>query len=106
MKTQDSGPRTQDSTRVALVTGGSRGIGLGIAQALLKDNFEVAICGVRPTCDLKEFFYVQCDVSDPTAREKLLAAVRQRFGKLHVLVNNAGIAPKVRADIQIGRAHV
>jgi len=85
--------------RVALVTGGSRGIGLGVAQALRKDGFEVAICGMRPTCDLKEFFYVQCDVSNPSARTNLFAAIRQRFGKLHVLVNNAGIAPKVRADI-------
>jgi len=85
--------------RVALVTGGSRGIGLGVAQALRKDGFEVAICGMRPTCDLKEFFYSQCDVSSPSARANLLAAIRQRFGKLHVLVNNAGIAPKVRADI-------
>ena len=85
--------------RVALVTGGSRGIGLGVAQALRKDGFEVAICGMRPTCELKDFFYVQCDVSDSSARTNLLAAIRQRFGKLHVLVNNAGIAPKVRADI-------
>lgn len=85
--------------KVALVTGGSRGIGLGVAQALLKDGFEVAICGMRPTCDLKEFFYVQCDVSDRSAREKMLSAIRQRFGRLDVLVNNAGIAPKVRADI-------
>ena len=85
--------------RVALVTGGSRGIGLGVAQALRKDGFEVAICGMRPTCDLKEFFYIQCDVSSPSARANLLVAIRQRFGKLHVLVNNAGIAPKVRADI-------
>ena len=86
-------------SRIALVTGGSRGIGLGVAQALRQNGFEVAICGMRPTCDLKDFFYVQCDVSDRSARAKLLDAIRQRFGKLHVLVNNAGIAPKVRADI-------
>ncbi len=85
--------------RVALVTGGSRGIGLGIARALLKEGFEVAICGVRPTCEWKEFFYVQCDVSDRDARGRMLDAIRQRFGALHVLVNNAGVAPKVRADI-------
>jgi 3-oxoacyl-[acyl-carrier protein] reductase len=85
--------------RVALVTGGSRGIGLGIAQALLKDGFEVAICGMRPTCELKKFFYIQCDISDPQARAKMLAAVRQHFGRVDVLVNNAGVAPKVRADI-------
>jgi NAD(P)-dependent dehydrogenase (short-subunit alcohol dehydrogenase family) len=84
---------------VALVTGGSRGIGLGVAQALLKDGFEVAICGMRPTCDHKEFFYCQCDISDAGARTRMLAAIRQKFGRLHVLVNNAGVAPKVRADI-------
>lgn len=84
--------------KVALVTGGSRGIGLGVARALLPE-FEVAICGMRSACDLKEFFYVPCDVSDRQAREKMLAAIRQRFGRLDVLVNNAGIAPKVRADI-------
>jgi len=100
MMTQDSGLRTQDSSRpVALVTGGSRGIGLGITQALLKDGFEIAVCGMRPTCEHKDFFYCQCDVSDAAARKRLLDAVRQRFGRLDVLVNNAGIAPKVRADI-------
>lgn len=85
--------------RVALVTGGSRGIGLGIAQALLKEGFEVAICGVRPGCEHREFFYCQCDVSDRDARARMLDAIRQKFGRLHVLVNNAGVAPKVRADI-------
>jgi len=86
-------------SKVALVTGGSRGIGLGIAQCLLKDGFAVAICGVRPTCEHKEFFYCQCDVSDASARQRMLDAIRKQFGQLDVLVNNAGIAPKVRADI-------
>ena len=85
--------------RVALVTGGSRGIGFGIAKALLKDGFEVAVCGVRPTCEHKELFYCQCDISDRDARAGMLDAIRSQFGALHVLVNNAGIAPKVRADI-------
>ena len=85
--------------RVALVTGGTRGIGLGISEALQREGFEIAACGMRSTCERKDFFYCQCDVSDRSARVKLLDAVRQRFGKLNVLVNNAGIAPKVRADI-------
>lgn len=85
--------------RVALVTGGSRGIGFGVAQALRKDGFEVAICGMRPTCDYQEFFYCQCDIGDATARTRMLASIQQKFGHLHVLVNNAGVAPKVRADI-------
>ena len=106
MTTPDSGPRTPasglrtpDSKRVALVTGGSRGIGRGIAQALAQEGFAVAICGRRPTCDLPEFFYCPCDVSDAAARAMLLEAIRQRFGRLDLLVNNAGIAPAARADI-------
>ncbi len=86
-------------SKVALVTGGSRGIGLGIAQCLLKEGFAVAICGVRPGCEHKEFFYCQCDVGDAAARQRMLDALRERFGRLDVLVNNAGMAPRMRADI-------
>jgi 3-oxoacyl-[acyl-carrier protein] reductase len=85
--------------RIALVTGGTRGIGLGIAQALQRDGFEIAACGIRPTCEHKNFFYCQCDVGDRAARARMLDAIRQRFDGLHVLVNNAGIAPKERRDI-------
>ena len=85
--------------RIALVTGGTRGIGLGIAQALQRDGFEIAACGLRPTCEQQDFFYCQCDVGDRAARARMLDAIRQHFGGLHVLVNNAGIAPKERRDI-------
>jgi NAD(P)-dependent dehydrogenase (short-subunit alcohol dehydrogenase family) len=85
--------------RVALVTGGTRGIGLGIVEALLREGWEVAVCGIRPTCDRNDFFYCPCDVGNADARARLLAAVREKFGRLDVLVNNAGIAPKVRADL-------
>jgi NAD(P)-dependent dehydrogenase (short-subunit alcohol dehydrogenase family) len=84
---------------VALVTGGTRGIGLGIARALQRDGFDIATCGIRPTCEFPDFFYCPCDVADRAARERMLAAIRERFGRLDVLVNNAGIAPAVRADI-------
>ena len=43
--------------------------------------------------------YVQADISDGQARQRLVEAARERFGRLHVLVNNAGVAPKVRADL-------
>src|SRR5208282_530786 len=46
-----------------------------------------------------DVLYVQADVGQGAARQKLVAAVQQRFGCLHVLVNNAGVAPKVRADV-------
>jgi 3-oxoacyl-[acyl-carrier protein] reductase len=96
--------------RVALVTGGARGIGFGVARELARENFNLAVCGVRDPsaaapalAELRqlgaEALYVQADISDTAARRKLLEAVREKFGRLHVLVNNAGVAPKVRADI-------
>jgi NAD(P)-dependent dehydrogenase (short-subunit alcohol dehydrogenase family) len=96
--------------RIALVTGGSRGIGFGIAHSLAREGFNLALCGMReesltlePVTRLLELgsdvLYTQADIVRAEARQRLLAAVRARFGSLHVLVNNAGVAPKVRADI-------
>lgn len=96
--------------RVALVTGGSRGIGLGIAGALADSGFDLAINGVRDESQaagaLDELRsrgattnYIQGDVSVPADRESIVAGVRSKFGRLDVLINNAGVAPNVRADI-------
>jgi len=95
---------------VALITGGSRGIGLGIAKELAKIGFNLAINGVRnqdsvqPVLDeLKnygvEVCYVQGDVSKKADREKIFSKIMDEFGQLNVLVNNAGIAPRERKDI-------
>jgi NAD(P)-dependent dehydrogenase (short-subunit alcohol dehydrogenase family) len=96
--------------RVALITGGTRGIGLGIAECLARDGFDLALCGTRPSEDVAalvdgfsavgaQVLYVQADVSDDAARRRLVDEVKTRFGRLHVLVNNAGVAPSTRADI-------
>ena len=96
--------------RVALITGGSRGIGAGIASALARDKFSVIITGRRPAGEVHPFLsdlrsltsdamYVQADVASTAARAQLLQAVKERFGRLDVLVNNAGIAPRDRADV-------
>jgi len=98
------------SRRVALVTGGRRGIGLGVAAALAREGLDVAICGVHEAAAAREpldvlkaagaaAVYVQADVSRAEDRARLLAAVHERFGALHVLVNNAGVAPEERADL-------
>lgn len=97
-------------SRVALVTGGGRGIGYGISEALARDGFDLAICGQRGEDAVREplealralgrgVHYVRADVSDEAARRELVESVRQRFGRLDVLVNNAGVAPKERRDI-------
>jgi NAD(P)-dependent dehydrogenase (short-subunit alcohol dehydrogenase family) len=96
--------------KVALVTGGSRGIGLGIAKCLAAEGYDLAIAGVRAEERLQgtlealraldvDVIYCHADVSDRAARERMLAAIRGHFGRLDVLVNNAGVAPNVRADI-------
>lgn len=100
----------QDQRKVALVTGGARGIGLGVALKMAHAGFTLTISGrrtldqVQPALDqIREHspasMYVQADVSSGNDRARLLLAVEERYGRLDVLVNNAGIAPRVRADI-------
>jgi NAD(P)-dependent dehydrogenase (short-subunit alcohol dehydrogenase family) len=96
--------------RVALVTGGTRGIGFGVAAALARDGFDLALCGMRPAeAVVKErealarfganVTYYSCDVADTKARAAMVAGIRSDYGRLHVLVNNAGVAPKQRMDV-------
>ena len=98
------------SKKVAIVTGGSRGIGLGIVKCLIKDGFSVMLNGVRPEASVANLMkelkdggadVASCagDLSDSAARENIIAATKETFAALHVLVNNAGVAPKVRADL-------
>ena len=96
--------------RVALVTGGSRGIGFGIAKHLAQNGFDLAVNGVREEKAIADglqelrntgadVLYCQGDVSLTGDRQKIIEQVKKHFGKLHVLVNNAGVAPKERKDI-------
>jgi 3-oxoacyl-[acyl-carrier protein] reductase len=96
--------------RVALVTGGTRGIGLGCAEALAREGWDLALCGRRSEAEAApalrrlaelgaQSLYAQVDIGEDEAPELLLGAVRERFGRLDALVNNAGVAPKERADL-------
>ena len=84
--------------RVALVTGGSRGIGRGIAEAFLAAGADVAVCGRNepdelPNAGGKSAIFVGADVRDADQVEKMVNEVVERLGRLDVLVNNAGGAP-------------
>jgi len=96
--------------KVALITGGSRGIGFGIALQLAQNGFDLAINGIRNAADvedainqLKSFgndvIYCRGNVALSVDRENIVSQVKQHYNKLHVLINNAGVAPKERKDI-------
>ena len=99
--------------RIALVTGGTRGIGLGIARALARDLWSLALCGRRPESEVQHVVedlraggapdvgYWPADVGVAGDRSRLLNDIETRFARLDALVNNAGKAPSVRADLLV-----
>lgn len=90
------------SGRAVLITGGSRGIGRGIAEAFLAAGADVAVCGRTEPDELpraggKRAFFVRADVRDAEQVEKMVNEAVERLGRLDVLVNNAGGAPFAEA---------
>jgi len=96
--------------RTALITGGGRGIGFGIAEKLAEEGFNLVLSGRSDISQVEDairtlqekgadVLYCSSDVSDRHSRTDLLSKIKQRFNHLHILVNNAGVAPQVRADI-------
>ncbi len=99
-----------EKRKVALVTGGARGIGLGVAKELARAGFDLALCGRKSGEDVidaikeleglgAETFYVRADISLAADRANLIDEIMGHYHRLDALVNNAGIAPKTRADI-------
>jgi len=99
-----------ESSRLALVTGGASGIGLGISEALAREGFDLAICGRRDESQMQEpldslrqlgatVHYISADMGDAEDRARIIVTLRQRAGRLDVLVNNAGVGPRERLDL-------
>ena len=98
-------------SKTALITGAGRGIGYGITEKLASEGYNVVICDIWPEADIApkiaeleekyniQGLYCQCDVSNSKAREQMMKDIVAKFATLNILVNNAGVAPKVRADI-------
>lgn len=96
--------------QVGVVTGGGRGIGLGIVRELVKAGYSIAITGSSPAekyADtlnaLREsgamILYLHGNIANPEDSRRCVKEVVEKFGHIDVLVNNAGVAPKVRADL-------
>jgi NAD(P)-dependent dehydrogenase (short-subunit alcohol dehydrogenase family) len=122
-KSPSYGPRLLG--RVAVVTGGSRGMGLAIARSLASEGCDVVISGrsqhtvERAASEIREahlaevpgqkpkVLALECDVRDEGAVQRMFAGVAREFGRLDILVNNAGIfqsaAPVEKTDIDLWR---
>ncbi len=88
--------------KVVLVTGGTRGIGRGIAEAFMAQGATVVICGRKAPLQAiqvggKEAIFFAADVRNGVQMQEIFSAIKERFGRLDVLVNNAGGSPHVMA---------
>jgi NAD(P)-dependent dehydrogenase (short-subunit alcohol dehydrogenase family) len=100
----------QTDRKVAIVTGGSRGIGYGVVKQLGQEGYAVAVLDINALADYQanfdvldeagvEWFYAEGSITRAADRESFLAGTLEKFGRVDVLVNNAGVAPKVRQDV-------
>lgn len=100
----------KNGRRCAVVTGAARGIGRGISMELAKNGYTICAVGTRPEADVRgymdelrtyapESFYVSGDISKTDDRAYITEAAFAGLGEVDVLVNNAGVAPNVRADM-------
>ena len=95
--------------KTAIVTGSARGIGYAIATQLGKDGYNVVVVDVGDEANNKENIeklktitdvkYVQADISKQDDRLRIVKEAVEAFGRIDALVNNAGVAPNVRADL-------
>lgn len=88
--------------KIALVTGVAGGIGLATAEKLLENNIAVVGMDMAPSMPKQlhgEFTYFVGDLSDSESRKNYIETAVKKYGKIDILVNVAGVAPKIRSDI-------
>jgi len=93
--------------KVALVTGSARGIGYAIAQELAKNKYVVVINDIVKESILEKVIkkiggksiFLKADISLSSDRIRMVKIIKKKFGRIDLLVNNAGVAPKDRTDI-------
>jgi 3-oxoacyl-[acyl-carrier protein] reductase len=96
--------------RSALITGGTRGIGFGVAERLAREGYDLVVNGVRPEAEASEALaqlrahgtevvYARGDIGAREGRAAVLELTRASVGVPNVLVNNAGVAPRERRDL-------
>ena len=98
------------NTKVAVITGGTRGIGFAISIQMAREGYDLALMGTSCEENIKdnlehiracgkEVLYFQGNLGLSCDREAFLQAAMQKYGRIDVLVNNAGVGPKVRNDL-------
>jgi NAD(P)-dependent dehydrogenase (short-subunit alcohol dehydrogenase family) len=104
---------TEYAGRAVIVTGGTRGIGAGIARGFLRAGAQVLVCGRTeptgaaslPAANGRTAAFVRADLRDPDQAQRLIGAAVDRFGRLDVVVSNAGGSPSADAASASPRFH-
>ena len=96
--------------KVVLVTGGTKGIGAGIAQSFLAAGAQVIVCGRQavehlPEVEGRKATFISADLKVLESIEALFSQIKQQYGRLDVLINNAGGSPFALADKASPRFH-
>lgn len=96
--------------QVVLVTGGTKGIGAGIARSFLQAEAKVIVCGRNKPEQVPEFegnkaTFIRADLKDNVSIDALFVSIKEQFGHLDVLINNAGGSPFALADKASPRFH-
>lgn len=96
--------------KVVLVTGGTKGIGAGLALGFLEAGAQVIVCARNapeqvPVCGERRAVFIPADVRDPDSLQALFDSIERDFGRLDVLINNAGGSPAADAASASPRFH-